>query len=141
MRVAKQLRYGAPLVQTAIVPPAGVARPTPSTGGCAVGCCCYPRLMSSRFVSWKPVLSMAAVCLCSAASWAAPSVVDPELQVRNVMNTGSGSFRLVRNPDDKQLYYLKTDGRLYRVNLVAPPGQSTSSVAYSSTTHQITSAA
>ena len=57
------------------------------------------------------------------------------------MNTGSDSFRLVRNPVDGALYYLKVTGDLYRVNLSATPGASTSTLLYTSADHQVTSAA
>ena len=40
----------------------------------------------------------------AACSSAAPVVLDPELQIRNVINTGADSFRLVRNPEDNFLY-------------------------------------
>jgi hypothetical protein len=71
----------------------------------------------------------------------APVVLDPELSIRNVMNTGSGSFRLVRNPVDGALYYLKVNGQIYRVNLSATPGGSTSTLLYTSASHAVTSAA
>ncbi len=67
--------------------------------------------------------------------------LDSELSIRNVMDTGSGSFRLVPNPVDGVLYYLKLDGQLYRVNPSATPGASTSTLLYTSADHQVTSAA
>ena len=83
------------------------------------------------------------VCLTSLSLsvFGAPAVLDPELSIRNVMNTGSGSFRLVRNPVDATLYYLKENGELYRVNLSGTPGASTSTRLYTSVDHQVTSAA
>jgi len=67
--------------------------------------------------------------------------LDSELSIRNVMDTGAGSFRLVPNPVDRVLYYLKLNGQLYRVNLSATPGASTSTLLYTSADHQVTSAA
>ena len=85
------------------------------------------------------------VVLCLAGfsipSVGAPVALDSELSIRNVMNTGSGSFRLVPNPVDGALYYLKLNGQLYRVNLSATPGASTSTLLYTSADHQVTSAA
>ena len=86
---------------------------------------------------------LAVLCLAgfSIASVAAPVTLDSELSIRNVMDTGSGSFRLVPNPVDGMLYYLKLNGQLYRVNLSATPGASTSTLLYTSADHQVTSAA
>lgn len=71
----------------------------------------------------------------------APAVLDPELSIRSMMNTGSDSFQLVRNPVDGALYYLKLNGQLYRVNLSATPGASTSTLLYTSGDHQVTAPA
>jgi hypothetical protein len=68
-------------------------------------------------------------------------VLDPQLSIRHVINTGSGSFRLLRNPVDGALYYLKVNGNLYRVNLSATPGATTSNLLFTSAQHQVTSAA
>jgi len=89
--------------------------------------------------AWQAVL--AACCVCCSSALAAPTVLDPELQIRNVLNTGSDSFRLVLNPDDGHLYYLKINGNLYRVNLSAQPGGTTSTLVASSNGHHVTSAA
>src|SRR6185436_17907683 len=71
----------------------------------------------------------------------APTVLDSELTLQHMMNTGSGSFRLKRNPVDGALHYLKVNGQLYRINLSSTPGASTSTLLYSSADHQVTSAA
>jgi len=71
----------------------------------------------------------------------APVVLDPELSIRKVIDAGSGSFRLRRNPVDGALYYLKINGQFYRVNLSATPGASSSTLVYTSADHQVTSAA
>ena len=75
------------------------------------------------------------------SSSAAPVVLDSELQIRRVMNTGGGSFRLARNPHDDFLYYLKVSGALHRVNLSSLPNGTTSTLVYDSGDHQVTSAA
>ena len=77
----------------------------------------------------------------TASLYSAPTVLDSELRIRNVLNTGNGSFRLVLNPQDGALYYLKVNGELYRVNLSAQPGASTSTRVYSSSDHGVSSAA
>src|SRR5436190_22311276 len=102
---------------------------------------------SCRSVNSQPCSSiyglLTVLCLagCSIPSVGAPVALDSELSIRNVMNTGSGSFRLVPNPVDGALYYLKLNGQLYRVNLSATPGASTSTLLYTSASHAVTSAA
>jgi hypothetical protein len=87
------------------------------------------------------VLVLACWAGLSVPAKGAPAALDPALSIRNVMNTGSGSFRLARNPVDGALYYLKVNGQLHRVNLSATPGASTSTLLYTSADHQVTSAA
>ena len=61
--------------------------------------------------------------------------------MRNVLNTGPNSFRLVLNPADGALYYLKVNGDLYRVNLSPQAGASTSTRIYTQADHGVSSAA
>ncbi len=93
---------------------------------------CFPRIQLLLLDTWWAGFSSA---------WAAPVVLDPELQIRKLMNTGVDSFRIARNPDDKFLYYLKLNGALYRVNLSSQSNGTTSTLVYSSSDHQVTSAA
>jgi len=95
----------------------------------------------SRLLKYVLVLPVAVWCASLPSAWAAPSVLDAQLQIRNVLNTGSGSFRLVLNPDDGHLYYLKVNGELYRVDLSTQPGRTTSTLIASSGAHQVTTAA
>jgi glucose/arabinose dehydrogenase len=93
------------------------------------------------FGSWR---SVAWCCILSAASWSlfsAPIVLDSALQIRHVMNTGAGSFRLVLNPADGALYYLKVNGDLFRLNVSSQSGASTSTRLYTKSDHGIASAA
>jgi hypothetical protein len=57
------------------------------------------------------------------------------------MNTGSDSFRLVLNPVDGALYYLKVGGDLYRVNLSNQAGATTSTRVATRADHGVSSAA
>jgi hypothetical protein len=72
-----------------------------------------------------------------------PVALNTNLVVRFVMDTtsssGANSVRIAKDPRDNQLYYLKRNGDIYRVNLVADSGGSTSSNLYSANDHGIAS--
>lgn len=58
-----------------------------------------------------------------------PQALHPDIQVRNIINTISSnnpSVRLVKDPRDNTLYYLKINGEIYQVNLA----NSTSNLIY-----------
>jgi len=68
----------------------------------------------------------------------APVLLNTNLQIRLVMNTsgaGPNSVRLAKDPRNNQIYYLKINGDIYRVNLQPVGGISTSTKVYSATDH------
>jgi Glucose / Sorbosone dehydrogenase len=73
----------------------------------------------------------------------APVVLNTNLQIRLVMNTtnssGQNSVRIAKDPRNNQLYYLKINGDIFRVNLQPPGGVSTSTKVYSATDHGLSS--
>ncbi len=75
-------------------------------------------------------------------AWAAPQSLNPSVQIRFLLNANSGSkpIRLVKDPQDNTLYYLKQSGSIYRVTLNSGSGTSTSTLVYSSTDDGITAA-
>lgn len=89
----------------------------------------------------KSTLGFAGWAVLASAALAAPVVMDPHLAIQKVMDTGTGSIRLVRNPADQHLYYLKQSGQIYRVDPALPPAASTSTLVFGSADHQVTSAA
>jgi hypothetical protein len=93
------------------------------------------------FLTWCRLFSVYTCLTFPALVFSAPAVLDSELAMRNVLNTGSGSFQVALNPDDGALYYLKVNGDLYRVNLSPQAGASTSTRVYTKTDHGVTSAA
>ncbi|HTI70329.1 MAG TPA: PQQ-dependent sugar dehydrogenase [Candidatus Limnocylindria bacterium] len=76
---------------------------------------------------------------------AAPVALKPNLQVRLVMKTtnssGANSLRIAADPRTGQLYYLKANGDLFRVNLQAGSGTSTSTKVYGVADHGISESA
>src|SRR5919198_782280 len=75
----------------------------------------------------------------------APFLIDTNLQMRLVMATtnasGVPSVRMAKDPRNNQLYYLKINGDIYRVNLVPGDETSTSSKVYGSSDHGISTGA
>src|SRR5689334_20864653 len=73
----------------------------------------------------------------------APVVLNSNLQIRLVMNTtnssSQNSVRIAKDPRNDQLYYLKINGDIFRVNLQPPGSASTSTKAYSATDHGLSS--
>ena len=71
----------------------------------------------------------------------APVALNPSLQIRLIMNTaisgGPASVRIAKDPRSNQLYYLKMNGDIYRVNLQPGSGTSTSTKVYSAADHGI----
>lgn len=61
-----------------------------------------------------------------------PIVLDPQLTIRNVANTGPGSIRLARNPQDDPLYYLKGNGDVFKF---APDSAQAPTKVYSAADH------
>ncbi|MEH2064425.1 MAG: PQQ-dependent sugar dehydrogenase [Nostoc sp.] len=64
-----------------------------------------------------------------------PVALRPDIQVRNILNTlsDSPSVRIVKDPRNNTLYYLKQNGDIYQVNL----GSSTSTLVYNSSNHNV----
>src|SRR6266481_9240318 len=60
----------------------------------------------------------------------APVALNTNVQIRLVMNTtnssGQNSVRIAKDPRNDQLYYLKINGDIFRVNLQPPGSASTS---------------
>ena len=85
-----------------------------------------------------PALFLASVMIAQSA----PVLLNTNLQIRLVMNTtnssGQNSVRLAKDPRNNQLYYLKINGDIYRVNL-QPGSGSTSTKVYSAADHGLSS--
>lgn len=66
---------------------------------------------------------------------AAPKALRPDIQIRNITNTlsVSASVRIVKDPRNNTLYYLKQNGDIYQVNL----GLSNSRLVYNSSDHNL----
>src|SRR5882724_10020211 len=69
---------------------------------------------------------------------ATPVTLNPNLQIRLVINTtnssGQPSVRIAKDPRNNQLYYLKINGDIFRVNL-QPGTASSSTKVYSAADH------
>ncbi len=76
--------------------------------------------------------------LISVQAIATPIAIDPQIQIRWVLSTvadsGAKSVRIAKNPRNSELYYLKANGEIYRVNL-APGTGSTAILNYTSADH------
>ncbi|PHM11319.1 PQQ-dependent sugar dehydrogenase [Nostoc sp. 'Peltigera malacea cyanobiont' DB3992] len=64
-----------------------------------------------------------------------PQSLRPDIKVRNIINTlsVSPSVRIVKDPRNNTLYYLKRNGEIYQVNLAS----STRTLVYNSSNHNI----
>ena len=80
----------------------------------------------------------AVLLVSDAIAQSGPVALNTNLQIRLVLYTtnsnGAGSVRLKKDPRNNQLYYLKLNGDIYRVNLQAGDA-STSTIAYSAADH------
>lgn len=91
----------------------------------------------ARFFLTTIILTFAAVLLvCGIDSVNAvsnPQASRADIKIRNIMNTLSAnpSVRIVKDPRNNTLYYLKQNGEIYQVNL----GSNTSALVYSSGEH------
>src|SRR4051812_7662268 len=72
---------------------------------------------------------------------ASPVSLNPNLQIRLVLNTtnasGSASIRIARDPRNNDLYYSKFNGDIYRITLQPGNGASTSARLYGAADHGI----
>lgn len=66
---------------------------------------------------------------------AAPEALRSDVKIRNIVNTKSisPSVRIVKDPRNNTLYYLKRNGEIYRVNL----GSSTTTLVYNFNNHKV----
>jgi len=71
---------------------------------------------------------------------AAPVAINPTLQIRLVLNTTNNSqnVRIAKDPRNNQLYFLKINGDIYKLNL-QPGAGSTATKVYSSAEHGLSS--
>src|SRR5947199_6952348 len=86
--------------------------------------------------------------LCIFSAWflagieiqAAPVAINPNLQIRLVLNTTNNSqnVRIAKDPRNNQLYFLKINGDIFRVNLQPGTGSSAAKL-YSSADHGLSS--
>jgi hypothetical protein len=83
------------------------------------------------------------VAFCWAPVQAAPQALDPSVQVRHLMNAASGSrpIRIVKDPRDSALYYLKQSGSIYRVTVNPGTNSSTEVRVYGTEHHGVSAAA
>jgi hypothetical protein len=101
--------------------------------------------MQMRLVSGLRVTALCGVLLWVAQNaHSAPFVINTSLQLRLVMHTtnssGASSIRIVKDPRNDQLYYLKENGDIYRVNLMPGSGASTSVRVFTTADHTISGA-
>src|ERR1700720_678507 len=86
-----------------------------------------------------PALFLALITFAQSA----PVLLNTNLQIRLVMNTtnssGQPSVRLAKDPRNNELYYLKINGDIYRVNLQPGVGTSTSTKVYGAADHGLSS--
>src|ERR1041384_6839161 len=72
---------------------------------------------------------------------AAPVSLNPNLQIRLILNTtnasGSASIRIAKDPRNNDLYYSKFNGDIYRMTLQPGNGTSTSTRLYGAADHGI----
>jgi hypothetical protein len=80
---------------------------------------------------------------CWAPVHAAPQALDPSVQVRHLMNAAAGSrpIRIVKDPLDSALYYLKQSGSIYRVTVNPGTNTSTEVRVYGTEHHGVSAAA
>ncbi|MBG1268856.1 PQQ-dependent sugar dehydrogenase [Nostoc sp. WHI] len=66
---------------------------------------------------------------------AAPQALRSDIKIRNIISTSSvsPSIRIVKDPRNNTLYYLKRNGEIYRVNLAS----STSTLVYNFSNHNV----
>jgi len=97
------------------------------------------------FKSAVRLVAMLGLFLCGVWSVRpAPFVLDTNLQIRLLLNStggGANSVRIVKDPRTEQLYYLKMNGDIYRVNLMPGNGTSTSNKVYGAADHGIADSA
>ncbi len=105
----------------------------------------------SDYVEMKPrpsllllrCISFAFFITATRVGKSAPVMLNTNLQIRLVMNTtnssGQNSVRIAKDPRNNQLYYLKINGDIFRVNLQPPGSASTSTKVYSATDHGLSS--
>jgi hypothetical protein len=96
--------------------------------------------MKSCFGSIRGLLIFSACFLAGSALQAAPVALNPNLQVRLVLNAPNSSqnVRIAKDPRNNQLYLLKINGDIYRIDLQSG-NSSTSTKVYSATDHGLSS--
>jgi len=67
----------------------------------------------------KPLRSLPLLFLACQPLLAAPQPLRPDITIRRILDTGTGgtSIRIARDPTDGFLYYLRTSGSIYRIQI------------------------
>ena len=91
-------------------------------------------------------IALSGLFLCGHASVrSVPAVINTNLQMRLLMNTTNDSrahsIRIAKDPRNNQLYYLKFNGEVYRLEVMPGDGTSSSVKAYSAADHGIADSA
>jgi hypothetical protein len=91
--------------------------------------CFWSVLMGAFFAQWQTA--------------GAPQPVHPSVRVRHLMNAAAGSLpiRIVKDPRDNALYYLKQSGSIYRITVNPGTNTSTGARVYGTEHHTISAAA
>ncbi|HMO65793.1 MAG TPA: PQQ-dependent sugar dehydrogenase, partial [Verrucomicrobiota bacterium] len=86
---------------------------------------------------WTATAMLAALAaLATLPAHPAPLPVVPDLQIRRLTTvSGTEPVRIVRDPTDGALYYLRRNGEIYRLTLNPGVDTSTSTLVYSATHH------
>jgi hypothetical protein len=109
----------------------------------AIGICFGFRISAFGFArpGWPTFpagLCVALLLFSVLATPAQPTVLNTNLQLRLVLNTtnssGAASVRIAKDPRNNTLYYLKINGDIFQLDLVAGTG-STSMLVYTATDH------
>ena len=94
---------------------------------------------------WLAAAVLLAGPTLTVAQVSAPVALDTRLGVRFLMNTasadGAHSVRLVKDPRDETLYYLKLNGDIYHVAWSSGTGAPSSELVYTAANHGIANAA
>ena len=93
----------------------------------------------SRSLRRLAAFAALATALAGQPLGAEPVPLGPDVSIRRLMTVGGNGVRLVTNPLDGSLYYLKGTGEIYRLTINLGTNTSTSTLLYTTSDHGLLS--
>ena len=93
-------------------------------------------LVKGFFMIFRFSAALCALALLATTSvWSVPEATQEDIQIQQLASLGNGSFRIAKDPRDNQLYVLRQNGEINRIDLSATGDSAELETVYTSADH------